>query len=172
MAFATFGGGCFWCLQPIFDQVEGVLCTQVGYSGGTKEGADYKTVCAGETDHAEVVHLEFDPAKRTFSELVAIFLQIHDPTTLNRQGADVGRQYRSVIFYHSEEQQGEAKQEMEKLAKTLEDPIVTELSPFSVFYPAEEYHHDYYRRNPNEAYCQAVIGPKLAKYAHFFRKES
>ncbi|MFZ5826480.1 MAG: peptide-methionine (S)-S-oxide reductase MsrA [Bacillota bacterium] len=167
---ATLGGGCFWCLEAVFQELRGVLSVTSGYAGGDAETATYREVCAGTTDHAEVVQVTFDPAVISYRELLEVFFSIHDPTTLNRQGADVGTQYRSVIFYHSPEQREVAERLMAELsaAGTYLDPIVTELAPFTAFYPAEVYHHDYYRRNPAQPYCRAVIDPKVAKFRKQF----
>jgi peptide-methionine (S)-S-oxide reductase len=166
---ATLGGGCFWCLEAIYDQLKGVHDVVSGYSGGHIENPSYKAVCSGTTGHAEVVQITFDPEVVSFNDLLGIFFTIHDPTTLNRQGADVGTQYRSVIFYQSPEQ-GEIA---EKIIHDLEQQglwsraIVTDVTPFEIFYPAEDYHQEYYQRNPNQGYCQVIIEPKVAK----FRKE-
>ena len=162
---ATLAGGCFWCLEAAFDQLRGVARVQSGYAGGTVANPTYEQVCTGRTGHAEVVQITFDPSAISFRELLDVFFVIHDPTTLNRQGGDVGTQYRSAIFYHSPEQKAEAERVMGELGadKVWDAPIVTELVPLKAFYPAEEYHRDYYRRNPNQGYCQAVIAPKVAK---------
>jgi len=167
---ATLGGGCFWCVEAVYQEVEGVVSVVSGYSGGTAETADYKSVCSGTTDHAEVIQLKFDPASISYSEILEIFWSTHNPTTLNRQGNDVGPQYRSVIFYHGEEQRSIAEQSKAKVAPTIwDDPIVTEISSFEVFYPAEDYHQDYYEnvgnRNP---YCTFVITPKMKKFRKQF----
>jgi peptide-methionine (S)-S-oxide reductase len=162
----TLVGGCFWCLEAVYDQLKGVLDVVSGYSGGNLENPSYQAVCTGETGHAEVVQLTFDPTVVSFSELLEIFFTIHDPTSLNRQGADVGTQYRSAIFYHSLEQKTTAEDVIYKLEREnlWDKPIVTELTPFSVFYPAEDYHQEYFQRNPYQGYCQAVIAPKVAKF--------
>ncbi len=163
---ATLAGGCFWCLEAVFDQLEGVSAVKSGYSGGHAKNPTYQQVCTGTTGHAEVVQMTFDPSVLTFADLLRVFFAIHDPTTLDRQGGDVGTQYRSAIFYHSPDQKATA----ERLIAELEsehiwnDPIVTEVAAFEVFWPAEDYHDDYYSRNPNAAYCQVVIEPKLAKF--------
>lgn len=161
----TLAGGCFWCLEAAFDQVKGVESVQSGYAGGTVANPTYEQVCTGGTGHAEVVQVRFDPAVITFRELLEVFFVIHDPTTLNRQGADVGTQYRSAIFYRTPGQRAEAERVIAELAarKVWDDPIVTQVVPLEAFYPAEEYHRDYYRRNPNQGYCQVVIAPKVAK---------
>jgi len=166
MEQATLGGGCFWCLEPIYDALQGVTDVVSGYSGGHVPHPTYEQVCSGRTGHAEVVQITFDPAVITYRELLEVFFTIHDPTTLNRQGADVGPQYRSVIFYHSPEQRATAEDviaELERL-RVWDDPIVTELAPFEVFYPAEEYHQQYFERNPFQGYCRVVIAPKVAKF--------
>lgn len=162
---ATLAGGCFWCLEAAFQQLKGVLAVQSGYAGGRVPNPSYEDVCTGTTGHAEVVQLTFDPTVVSFDDLLHVFFTIHDPTTLNRQGADVGTQYRSAIFYHNPEQRTTAERVIAELQAdgVWSDPIVTELQPFTAFYPAEEYHRDYYRRNPNQGYCRAVIAPKVAK---------
>lgn len=174
---ATLGGGCFWCVEAIFEQVQGVDSVVSGYSGGTKETADYKTVCSGTTRHAEVVQVHFDPEVINYSEILEIFFATHDPTTLNRQGNDKGPQYRSVIFYHNEEQQQIAEDKKANFAPQVwDDPIVTEISSFEAFYSAEDYHQGYYGevgdRNP---YCSFVITPKVSKFrkqfAHRLKKD-
>jgi peptide-methionine (S)-S-oxide reductase len=164
---ATLGGGCFWCTEAIFSEVKGVEKVEPGYAGGTVENPTYEQVCTGTTGHAEVVQITFDPQVISYRQLLTIFFTIHDPTTPNRQGEDVGSQYRSIILYHSEEQRRVAEEVMEEVrrAKIWGDrPIVTELVPFKAFYRAEEYHHNYYRRNPDKPYCRLVIAPKLAKF--------
>lgn len=166
MELATVGGGCFWCLEAVYLDLEGVHDVQSGYSGGGIQHPTYEEVCTGTTGHAEVVQLRFDPESITFREILEVFFAIHDPTTLNRQGADVGTQYRSVVFFHSDAQRdtvGEVIRELES-GGVWPDPIVTEVSPFQEFFPAERYHQDYFRRNPAQAYCQAVINPKVAKF--------
>lgn len=162
---ATLAGGCFWCLEAAFQDLKGVEHVQSGYAGGHVANPSYEQVCAGDTGHAEVVQITFDPSVVSFDDLLHVFFTIHDPTTLNRQGGDVGTQYRSAIFYHSQEQQAVAQRVIRELEaeKVWDDPIVTELKPLEAFYPAEEYHRDYYRRNPNQGYCRAVIAPKVAK---------
>lgn len=167
---ATLAGGCFWCLEAVFQNVRGVEHVQSGYSGGTVANPSYEQVCTGKTGHAESVQITFDPEVISFRELLEIFFDIHDPTTLNRQGADVGTQYRSAIFYHSEEQKVVAEAMIRELEASgrWASPIVTEVKPFSAFYPAEEYHRDYYRRNSGQPYCRVVIAPKLAKFRQHF----
>ncbi|HET6566910.1 MAG TPA: peptide-methionine (S)-S-oxide reductase MsrA [Rhodothermales bacterium] len=163
---ATFGGGCFWCLEPVFDDVRGVEDVVSGYSGGRRPNPTYEQVCSGATGHAEVVQVTFDPAVISYRDLLAVFFAIHDPTTLNRQGADVGTQYRSVIFYHSPEQKETADALIDEVNREeiWKDPIVTQVLPFEVFYSAEGYHQEYFERNPNQPYCQVVISPKVAKF--------
>ena len=162
---ATVAGGCFWCLEAAFQDLKGVEKVQSGYAGGHVANPSYEQVCTGTTGHAEVVEVTFDPTVVSFDDLLHVFFTIHDPTTLNRQGADVGTQYRSAIFYHSPEQKATAERVIRELEaeKVWDDPVVTELKPLDAFYPAEEYHRDYYRRNPNQGYCRAVIAPKVAK---------
>jgi peptide-methionine (S)-S-oxide reductase len=166
MQTATLGGGCFWCLEAIYLHLKGVETVRSGYSGGSKADPSYEEVCQGTTGHAEVVQLGFDPSRISYREILEVFFSIHDPTTLNRQGGDVGTQYRSVIFHHSPQQEAVARQVMENLEQEgfWDAPLVTELTPFSAFYPAEPYHADYFRRNPKQPYCQAVINPKVAKF--------
>jgi peptide-methionine (S)-S-oxide reductase len=167
---ATIGGGCFWCLEAVFQQPPGILSILSGYAGGELTNPSYEQVCSGRTGHAEVIQLEFDRQVITFGQLLEIFFGVHDPTTLNRQGNDTGTQYRSAIFFHNEEQQQIASQVIQQLGESevWQDPIVTELSPLDVFYPAEEYHHDYFRRNPEQGYCQAVVRPKVEKFRQAF----
>lgn len=162
---ATFGSGCFWCSEAVFDGVPGVLSVTSGYSGGTSKNPTYKQVCTGLTGHAEVVRIEFDPAKVTYGALLDLFWKSHDPTTPNRQGADEGTQYRSVVFYHSEQQKKDALQKKAELDRSKEfpGPIVTQIEPAPEFYPAEDYHQDYFRNNPGAPYCRMVIAPKLKK---------
>jgi peptide-methionine (S)-S-oxide reductase len=166
MEAATLGGGCFWCLEAIYLDLEGVQSVRSGYAGGSLPNPTYRQVCEGETGHAEVVRVEFDPSVTSFREILEVFFATHDPTTLNRQGADVGTQYRSAIFYHSAEQEKVAREAIGQLEKegVWEKPIVTEVTPLSSFYPAEDYHEDYFRRNPQQPYCQAVINPKVSKF--------
>jgi peptide-methionine (S)-S-oxide reductase len=170
---ATFGSGCFWCSEAVFSELQGVMGVEAGYSGGKPPNPTYEEVCTGSTGHAEVAQVRFDPDSITYRELLEVFFSTHDPTTPNRQGADVGTQYRSVIFYRDQSQKEEADAMIKELTeeKVYRNPIVTEVVPFEEFYPAEDYHHDYYKNNPNQAYCQAVIAPKLAKFrAHFKTK--
>jgi peptide-methionine (S)-S-oxide reductase len=163
---ATLGGGCFWCLEAVFQELQGVTRVVSGYAGGTEPDPTYEDVCAGMTGHAEVVQVHFDPGDISYEEILLVFFSIHDPTTLNRQGADVGAQYRSVIFWHSTEQRQAAEEIMAKLEaeEIWGAPIVTEVAPLETFYPAEDYHQEYFERNPNQPYCQVVIEPKLAKF--------
>ena len=167
---ATLGAGCFWCVEAIYQQLDGVIKVESGYSGGQVAYPTYEAVCTGNTGHAEVIQVTFDPQKISFKELLEVFFRTHDPTTLNRQGADVGTQYRSAIFYHSEEQRKTAeavKQETDG-AKIWDDPIVTEIARFDAFYKAEEYHQNYYNQNANQPYCRMVINPKLNKFKKEF----
>ncbi len=164
-AVATFGAGCFWCAEAVFERIEGVRSVTSGFMGGTKERPTYKEVCRGDTGHAEVVQVVYDPAVVSYEQLLEWFWKMHDPTQLNRQGADVGTQYRSVIFYHSEEQRrvAEASRARLEAAKAYDRPIVTRIEPAGTFWPAEDYHQDYFRRNPDAGYCRMVIAPKLEK---------
>jgi peptide-methionine (S)-S-oxide reductase len=166
---ATLGGGCFWCLEAVFEQLDGVSQVESGYAGGHVAEPTYRQVCDGTTGHAEVVQITFDPRVLSFADLLNVFFATHDPTTRNRQGGDVGTQYRSAIFYHSPEQRDVAQKRIAELnaAKIWNAPIVTEVVPFERFYRAEDYHQDYFRQNPSQPYCQAVVAPKVAK----FRKE-
>lgn len=163
---ATLGGGCFWCLEAVFDELEGVVEVVSGYSGGHLANPSYQEVCGQQTGHAEVVQITFDPRVISYREILEIFFTIHDPTTPNRQGNDLGPQYRSVIFYHSREQKALAQEVMHALtqARVWDNPIVTELTAFDRFYPAEDYHQEYFRRNPSQPYCAIVVGPKVAKF--------
>lgn len=167
MTKAILGGGCFWCTEAVFLQLKGVQSVVSGYAGGLAETANYQAVCTGTTDHAEVIQIEFDERVIDFARLLDIFFVIHDPTTLNQQGNDVGSQYRSVIFYVDEQQKLIAEQKIKEL-KALGIAVVTELSPAPTFYPAESYHQNFYARNPTQGYCNAVIPPKLAKLRHYF----
>lgn len=167
---ATLGGGCFWCLEAVYDQLQGVHSVESGYMGGQVDNPTYEAVCSGRTGHAEVVQLRFDPKVVTFRDILEIFFAIHDPTTLNRQGHDVGTQYRSAIFYHSPEHKQVAQDVMAALAaeQVFPQPLVTELLPASQFYLAEAYHQEYFARNPFQPYCSYVVGPKLAKFRKQF----
>ncbi len=168
---ATFGSGCFWCTEAIFERVNGVVSVVSGYSGGTVANPTYEQVCTGKTGHAECTQITFDPKVVSYDELLEIFWKTHDPTTLNRQGNDVGTQYRSVIFYHNEEQKEKAEYYKKKLTdkKIWDRPIVTEITKFEKFYPAEDYHQEYYDKNPNQGYCAFVITPKLEKFEKIFK---
>ncbi|MGE5529865.1 MAG: peptide-methionine (S)-S-oxide reductase MsrA [Patescibacteria group bacterium] len=165
MATATLAGGCFWCLEAVFQGLRGVLRVVPGYAGGVTQNPTYEQVCTGRTGHAEAVRIDFDPNVITFRDLLEVFFAAHDPTTLNRQGADVGTQYRSAVFYHDDGQKAEAERVIADLGRAgrLPGPVVTEVVPFTAFYPAEERHRDYYRLNPDSPYCRLVISPKLAK---------
>jgi len=167
---ATLAGGCFWCLEAVFDELRGVESVVSGYSGGARPNPTYHEVCSGLTGHAEVVQVMFDPEVISFDDLLRVFFAIHDPTTLNRQGADVGTQYRSAIFYHDDTQHASAKRIITELsaAGLWDAPIVTEVSAFEAFYPAEEYHQEYFASNPNQPYCRAVVAPKVAKFRREF----
>lgn len=167
---ATVAGGCFWCLDAVYRGLRGVERVVSGYSGGQVANPTYREICQGDTGHAEVVQITFAPEEVTYEDLLEIFFTIHDPTTRNRQGADIGTQYRSAIFYHSEEQRRTAERVIERLTaeQVWPDPIVTEVAPLSEFYPAEEYHQDYFGRNPGQPYCQVVVAPKVAKFRKAF----
>ena len=167
---ATFGGGCFWCLDGAFRQLRGVEKVVSGYAGGRRPNPTYEQVCAGVTGHAEVVQITFDPEVISYRDLLGVLFTIHDPTTMNRQGNDFGTQYRSVIFYHSTDQEREARAVIAELEaeKVYDDPIVTELAPLTQFYPAEDYHQDYFTKNPYQPYCQAIVAPKVAKVRKYY----
>jgi peptide-methionine (S)-S-oxide reductase len=167
---ATLAGGCFWCLEAVYDQVQGVESVESGYMGGTVEHPTYEAVCGGQTGHAEAVQITFDPKAISYQELLEIFIVIHDPTTLNRQGNDVGTQYRSAIFYHSPEQRQTAEAVIASITKQqlYERPIVTKVVPAMAWYEAEAYHQEYFARNPFQGYCQFVVGPKVAKFRKQF----
>ena len=163
---ATLGGGCFWCLEAVFERLEGVAKVVSGYAGGAKDAPSYEDVCSGETGHAEVVQVTFDPAAIGYKDLLEVFFTIHDPTTLNRQGGDVGTQYRSVVFHHTPAQKAAAEAGIKTITSDalFDAPVVTEIVPLTRFWPAEEHHQGYYRRNPKQGYCSAVIAPKVAKF--------
>ena len=161
--FALIGGGCFWCTEAVFEQIDGIMSVISGYAGGQTKNPTYKDICTGKTGHAEVIKIQFDPKIVSFSQILEIFGNAHDPTTLNRQGADVGTQYRSTIMFYDEKQKKEAELWKEKLTSKLVDSVVTEIVPAPKFYPAEEYHQDYYAKNPEQGYCSFVIRPKLKK---------
>jgi peptide-methionine (S)-S-oxide reductase len=168
---ATFGGGCFWCTEAIFERVKGVLSVVSGYSGGHVKNPTYKQVTSGTTGHAEVVQISYDPSEVSYLELLEIFFKTHDPTTLNRQGADVGTQYRSIVLFHNEEQRNLAMEVIKELGQEeiWRNPIVTAVEPFEAFYSAEAYHQEYYENNPNVGYCRVVITPKVEKFEKVFR---
>jgi peptide-methionine (S)-S-oxide reductase len=163
---ATLGGGCFWCLEAVYDDITGVRSVESGYAGGQTRNPSYEQVCTGRTGHAEVVKVTFDPSQISYRDILNVFFAIHDPTTLNRQGADVGTQYRSVIFYHSPEQEQTAREVIQSLndQHIWSSPIVTQVEPIGDFYEAEEYHQEYFAKNPNQPYCNIVIAPKVAKF--------
>jgi peptide-methionine (S)-S-oxide reductase len=173
MEIATLAGGCFWCLEAVFDELRGVEEVESGYSGGHVANPTYRQVCNGTTGHAEVVQLTFDPQRISFKEILEVFFTIHDPTTMNRQGADIGTQYRSAIFYHTPEQKaiGELVIDEINAAKIWDDPIVTEVAPFTAFYRAEDYHQEYYANNSNQPYCRAVVAPKVQKFRKYFTEK-
>lgn len=166
---ATLGGGCFWCLEAVYKRIKGVEKVVSGYSGGASENPTYKEVCSGISGHAEVVQITYDADQVGFKELLDVFWVIHDPTSLNKQGADMGTQYRSVIYYHDEEQKAIAQQAIDELNGRLDHEVVTELSPLGIFYPAEEYHQDYFDSHPHEGYCMVVIDPKVEKFEEKFK---
>lgn len=170
---ATLGGGCFWCTEAVFDELRGVERVESGYSGGASANPTYREVCSGTTGHAEVIQVTFDPQVISFKEILEVFFTVHDPTTLNRQGADVGTQYRSVIFYHDEEQRRVAEEVIKKLdaEKLWDGPIVTEVAPFEAFYEAEDYHQEYFRLNGSQPYCRMVVAPKVAKFRQHYREK-
>lgn len=170
---ATLAGGCFWCLEAVYDRMKGVETVESGYMGGRSANPTYEQVCGGNSGHAEVVRVTYDPTVVSFKDVLEVFFVIHDPTTLNRQGNDSGTQYRSAIFYHTPQQKADAAEIIARLTaeKVWSDPIVTELAPASAFYRAENYHQDYYSRNPGQPYCQYVVAPKVAKFRkHFLEK--
>lgn len=168
---ATFGAGCFWCVEAVFQRLEGVISVESGYEGGKVDKPTYEQVCSGQTGHAEVCRIRFDPKKVTFDELLEVFWKTHDPTTLNRQGNDVGTQYRSVVFYHNDKQKELTESYKKKLneAGAFKNPVVTEISPTKTFYKAEEYHQNYFNLNPRASYCRYVVGPKVAKFKTVFK---
>jgi peptide-methionine (S)-S-oxide reductase len=170
---ATLGGGCFWCIEAVFNELKGVEKVESGYSGGTIANPTYEEVSTGETGHAEVVQITFTPTVIPYKEILAIFFTMHDPTTLNRQGSDVGTQYRSVIFYHDEQQKAIAEQVIRQITeeKIWDAPIVTQIEPFKAFYGAEEYHIDYFKRHPKQPYCQLIIAPKIVKLRKLYQSK-
>jgi peptide-methionine (S)-S-oxide reductase len=163
---ATLGAGCFWCVEAVFDDLRGVKDVVSGYSGGHTKNPTYREVCSETTGHAEVVNIKFDPHEISFADILRVFFTIHDPTTLNRQGNDIGTSYRSAIFYHTPEQKQVAEEIIKEIAdeKIYDNPIVTEVTPFTTFYPAEDYHQEYFAKNPNQPYCAAVVAPKVRKF--------
>lgn len=169
MKIAVFGGGCFWCTEAIFQELKGVTSVMPGYAGGEIPNPTYEQVCGGKTGHAEVTKIEFDPSQISYQDLLKVFFYVHDPTTLNRQGSDVGPQYRSIILYADEEQKNEASKIFDELKKDGQN-IVTELKPLDEFYPAEEYHKNFYRNNPDKPYCQVIIDPKIKKFEEHFKQ--
>ncbi len=173
MEKATLGAGCFWCVEAVFDQLKGVISVESGYAGGTKENPTYKEVCTGETGHAEVAQITYDAEVITFAELLTVFWTVHDPTSLNAQGEDVGTQYRSAIFYHNEEQKEIAEAQIRKIndEKLYEKPIVTEVTAFEKFYKAENYHQDYFSGHQDEPYCKFVVRPKVEKFQKIFKDQ-
>lgn len=167
---ATLGAGCFWCVEAVFDDLKGVESVESGYSGGHTENPTYKEVCSETTGHAEVVQIRFDPHEISFRDILRVFFTVHDPTTLNRQGNDIGTSYRSAIFYHDDNQKQIAEEVIKEItdARIYDDPIVTEVKPFDKFYIAEDYHQEYFANNPNQPYCAAVVAPKVAKFRQKF----
>lgn len=167
---ATLAGGCFWCLEAVFDELSGVVSVESGYAGGHVENPSYRAVCNGDTGHAEVVQVTFDQSVLSYRDLLTVFFTVHDPTTLNRQGADVGTQYRSAIFYHDETQRADAEAVIRELseARLWPNPIITQVAPLDKFYPAEDYHQEYFVNNPNQPYCMAVVSPKVTKFRKQF----
>lgn len=167
---ATLGGGCFWCTEAVFDDLQGVEDVVSGYAGGHAENPTYQEVCSGTTGHAEVIQVKFNPEVISFKEILQVFFATHDPTTLNRQGHDVGTQYRSAVFYHDDKQKRIAEKTIEEIENEgiFDDPIVTEVTEFTNFYPAEDYHQEYFAKNPNQPYCSAVVAPKVSKFRQKF----
>jgi peptide-methionine (S)-S-oxide reductase len=170
---ATLGGGCFWCLEAVYLELKGVERVVSGYAGGPTRNPSYELVCTGTSGHAEVVQITYDPAVISYRELLDVFFTIHDPTTLNGQGPDHGSQYRSVVFYHSPEQKREAEGKVAELTaqRVWDDPVVTQVAPLEAFYPAEDYHQDYFRRNPGQGYCRVIVAPKVAKARKLFLEQ-
>jgi peptide-methionine (S)-S-oxide reductase len=167
---ATLAAGCFWCVEAVFDDLKGVEDVVSGYSGGHTENPTYREVCNGDTGHAEVAEIKFDPSVISFKDVLRVFFSVHDPTTMNRQGNDIGTQYRSAIFYHNDEQKRDAEQVIKEITDegVYDDPIVTEVTPFETFWPAEDYHQEYFANNPNVPYCAAVVSPKVKKFRQKF----
>ena len=172
MSLLTLGGGCFWCLEAVFSHMIGVASVVSGYAGGDVDNPTYNAVCSGSTGHAEVIQIKYDEKVTSVTELLDVFWEVHDPTTLNRQGNDVGTQYRSVIYYANEEQHKEVLSSLEKAKKEFGSPIVTQIEPLDVFYEAEEYHQNYFKNNPNQGYCQVVIKPKVDKFKKVFKDKA
>jgi peptide-methionine (S)-S-oxide reductase len=170
METATLGAGCFWCVEAVFDDLKGVNDVVSGYSGGHTENPTYREVCSETTGHAEVVSVEFNPEEISYADILRVFFAVHDPTTLNRQGNDIGTSYRSAIFYHSEDQRKTAEEIIKEVteAEIYDNPIVTQVTPFDKFYPAEDYHQEYFTNNPTQPYCAAVVAPKVAKFRKMF----
>lgn len=168
MSTIVLGGGCFWCLEAVFQRVKGVGKVVSGYCGGAMENPDYKTVCSGSSGHAEVVEVTFDESQITLSQLLEIFFTIHDPTTLNRQGNDIGPQYRSIVFFQNEQQKSVIEEAIQQAQEDYRNPIVTQVEPQQVFWPAEEYHHNYFNNNSSQPYCQVVVGEKVQKLYRYF----
>jgi len=170
METATLAAGCFWCVEAVFDDLKGVEDVVSGYSGGHKENPTYQEVCSETTGHAEVIQIKFDPEVISYADILRVFFAVHDPTTLNRQGNDIGTSYRSAIFYHNDEQKQTAEEIINEVteAEIYDNPIVTEVAPFDKFYPAEDYHQEYFANNPNQPYCAAVVAPKVAKFRKQF----
>jgi len=172
LKIATLGGGCFWCTEAVFQELKGVEKVISGYEGGKVKNPTYREICTGMTGHAEVIQVHYDSTVVSFETILKVFFATHDPTTLNRQGGDAGTQYRSVIFYQDEDQKAVAEKTKTEFAPTLwDDPIVTEISPTSIFYPAEEYHQNYYKDNPRQGYCRVIIDPKVAKFRKMFAEQ-
>lgn len=173
LELATFGAGCFWCTEAVFQNVKGVSKVVSGYAGGKIKNPTYREICTGTTGHAEVAQITFDPSKVSFEELLEVFWNTHDPTTLNKQGADEGTQYRSVVFYHNDDQRQAATDYKKQLeaSKVFKNPIVTEISPLPDYYPAENYHQNYFELNPNQSYCQYVVRPKVEKFKKQFQSK-
>lgn len=173
MQVATLGGGCFWCVEAIYEDLKGVESVVSGYSGGAKKNPSYQEVCSGFSGHAEVIQITFDPQVISFKDILEVFWEVHDPTTLNRQGADIGSQYRSVIYYHSDEQKNIAEESKRQADASglYKDPVVTEISEFKGFYEAEDYHQDYFNNNPNQPYCSVIISPKVKKFKNKYKDQ-
>ena len=173
MQVATLGGGCFWCVEAIYEDIKGVESVVSGYSGGAKKNPSYQEVCSGFSGHAEVIQITFDPQVISFKDILEVFWEVHDPTTLNRQGADIGSQYRSVIYYHSDEQKNIAEESKRQADASglYKDPVVTEISEFKGFYEAEDYHQDYFNNNPNQPYCSVIISPKVKKFKNKYKDQ-